>query len=871
MVARYQDVIKTVNPGVTVRLHDVSRFYTWIKVPNVPFEADESDLRNVFVRYGTVHMATLGRWRDGPLVGMPEGSFSLKMSLKHPIPSYVVMEDFRTQVYVTYSGQRRTCRLCGMYDHMAAQCPTRRGKTMEVRRIDVTKEQWSYASATQQHTLASKPWSEEVEGEIEESPVCLTLPGAVEDVGVVSATTEEDFVYTQDDMEHSIQEALNVLLDASTFEGIQGGLGDVSVQEKDGASTRHIAEHQVVVVEVHRNNSSEDEMDTDRSSRKRAAVIPDCEDVLTPGQRSGNKAWCDETHRDTGKSKCVQHVKENDTGEGEGRSGDICKGTKVVKLRQSSSYTTIIVISDDPAFLSAFVERSLKGRLLVWSTRLLAVTRLPLSQLQLLYTAFSKMNAMLLIINGKPAIIRCKIYIHLPYSSRETQPLQVASWTSRWGLIHTSNLTLFPDKFSKFQHGPHLLAASDGNSLHKMTVTNDPEAPGVSRIRFTGPMAHMMDYLAEALNFSYTIVRPPDGFWGANFGNGSWSGMVGMVMREEVQLAVGPFMLSGERSQVVDFTVPVMIDYWRIIGARGHPEVDPWGFVFPLAPLVWAFILAALIMLVAAVFLMYSSFSISTHRKGIWLQATFNYVRILLQQDITVPSYWWWERMVLMVWMMGTLVLTRSYSGNLMALLAVRHISEPYQSRRQVLDDPSVTMIWLKGSGLEGYLKSFQSGIYWEMAKAEKAGRLIWRTQSQFPGDVNTLVRRGHHVLMDAGVGISAQIAQDFSRTGRCSFYSSREGFLPLIFVMFSSQNNPIIPAFNKRMRDLTEAGLFLHWVKTSEPNYTMCVDAPTKITVITALSIRNIWGMFIILVFGYTVGLLAFLLELLSLCRKHI
>lgn len=73
MVAKYQDVLKIVSPGVTVSLRDVSRYYTWVKVHNVPFEVDECDLRSMFEQYGTVHMATLGRWHDGLLVGMPEG------------------------------------------------------------------------------------------------------------------------------------------------------------------------------------------------------------------------------------------------------------------------------------------------------------------------------------------------------------------------------------------------------------------------------------------------------------------------------------------------------------------------------------------------------------------------------------------------------------------------------------------------------------------------------------------------------------------------------------------------------------------------------------------------------------------------------
>lgn len=50
------------------------------------------------------------------------------------------------------------------------------------------------------------------------------------------------------------------------------------------------------------------------------------------------------------------------------------------------------------------------------------------------------------------------------------------------------------------------------------------------------------------------------------------------------------------------------------------------------------------------------------------------------------------------IWLMMTLVLMKSYEGNLMSLLAVRHVPQPYQSLRDVLNDPATTMIWQKGS-----------------------------------------------------------------------------------------------------------------------------------------------------------------------------
>ncbi|XP_042232877.1 uncharacterized protein LOC121873406, partial [Homarus americanus] len=163
------------------------------------------------------------------------------------------------------------------------------------------------------------------------------------------------------------------------------------------------------------------------------------------------------------------------------------------QLRELSSHTIIVVISNDPAFLAAFNEWFLKTRLLVWSTRLLVVTRLPLPKLHHLQRTFSKMNAMLVISSDNDLG---------NISPREAQALRVASWTPTSGIILASNLPLFPDKFTKFPHRPTLLAASEGNPFNKIIAIEASEAPGKKSINFKGPVPNLMDYLAKALNFS---------------------------------------------------------------------------------------------------------------------------------------------------------------------------------------------------------------------------------------------------------------------------------------------------------------------------------------------------------------------------------
>ncbi|XP_071545444.1 uncharacterized protein [Panulirus ornatus] len=695
------------------------------------------------------------------------------------------------------------------------------------------------------------------------------------------------------------------------------------------------------------------------------------------------------------------------------------------RLRLLSWCATLVVASDDPAFLAAFAHWSLKGRLLVWSTRLLVLTRLPLPELQYLHKTVSMMNAMLAIVDDSTNFIRCSMYVQLPYLPPDTTALRIATWTPQQGIALTSHLPLFPDKFSKFLVRPNLFAASEENACNVIGTEEDAEAPGGQRITFAGPIPNLLNHLANALNFSYTYKQPSDRLWGFKHEDGTWSGMVGMVSREEADIGVGLFGVTATRAEVVDYTWPTRIAYWRMLGVRGRTEVDPWGFMLPLTLLVWVAVLTELLVLPATMFLMSSCSHLTTISQKNWLNTTFVFIRVLLQQgksryqglltytykqpsdrlwgfkhedgtwsgmvgmvsreeadigvglfgvtatraevvDYTWPTriaYWrmlgvrgrtevdpwgfmlpltllvwvavltellvlpatmflmsscshlttisqknwlnttfvfirvllqqetlttwarWWERLVLGVWMMMTLVLTRSYAGNLMSPLAVRHIHEPFQTIRDVLDDQTVSMIWQADSALGQYLDSVQSGRFREVSDLEKIGRLKYKKLSEFPESMNTLVRRGDHVLVETDAAIRIYMARDFTNTGLCSFYESDEEFLPQMLAFIGPKDSSIVPALSKRMMAMTEAGLYSHWLRTAVPNATTCYRTPNKIAIRTSLSLKNVWvkrmyshvlwydwysqvsrqGMFVILSGGYVLSGIVLCLEIIS------
>ncbi|XP_071514411.1 uncharacterized protein [Panulirus ornatus] len=191
---------------------------------------------------------------------------------------------------------------------------------------------------------------------------------------------------------------------------------------------------------------------------------------------------------------------------------------------------------------------------------------------------------------------------------------------------------------------------------------------------------------------------------------------------------------------------------------------------------------------------------------------------------------------------MATLVLTKSYAGTLMSLLAVRHIPQPYQYLRDVVDDPYVTFIMQAGTLSLEEAESIKVGLLPEVITLVRERRIIFKPLPQYLEVMDTLVKRGDHVLEVSDMDLKMYMAQHFTLTGECYFYGSKEKYHPFYGSMVVRQDSPLLPALDKRILAMTEAGLFHYWMRSDQPNSTVCENAQSKITVKTPLTLSNIW-----------------------------
>lgn len=101
---------------------------------------------------------------------------------------------------------------------------------------------------------------------------------------------------------------------------------------------------------------------------------------------------------------------------------------------------------------------------------------------------------------------------------------------------------------------------------------------------------------------------------------------------QEVDIGLGPFTLTTDRAGVVDFTWPVEVTSGRILAGQHSPEVDPWGFMLPLSPAVWAATFAFIIFLPALMFLLSRSVTREAKRAE-WARQQFEFFSMFLQES----------------------------------------------------------------------------------------------------------------------------------------------------------------------------------------------------------------------------------------------
>ncbi|XP_015914837.2 glutamate receptor U1-like [Parasteatoda tepidariorum] len=133
----------------------------------------------------------------------------------------------------------------------------------------------------------------------------------------------------------------------------------------------------------------------------------------------------------------------------------------------------------------------------------------------------------------------------------------------------------------------------------RIAVLPNTRAIEVERINnktiISGIEAELIKLLSQGINFEYEILALSDESYGIKDTFGNWTGMVGMLARNEADMAISLIGITEERSTVVDFSLPYhyiektfMMNYASFL-----PKTA--AFLYPFSTFTWILILIVLL------------------------------------------------------------------------------------------------------------------------------------------------------------------------------------------------------------------------------------------------------------------------------------
>ncbi|CAG9782114.1 unnamed protein product [Diatraea saccharalis] len=250
----------------------------------------------------------------------------------------------------------------------------------------------------------------------------------------------------------------------------------------------------------------------------------------------------------------------------------------------------------------------------------------------------------------------------------EGDMVKIASWNEKRGLIPVSTKMSRLDVPGLYDRNKTYIISTIEEPPYM--IRNSPDGTK-NHYPYRGFCVDLAKMISEKLEIKYEFNMVKDGKYGNENPKiiGGWDGIVGELIRKEVDIAIAPLTITVERETVVDFTKPFLSFDIKPSSGTTKEATTIFSFLLPLSKEIWTNIV--------------NEFSF-------WNSMWFSLGSFMQQgSDITPRSVS--GRIVGIVWWFFALIVISSYTANLASYLTLSRISEPTPSFSKVATCPEDT------------------------------------------------------------------------------------------------------------------------------------------------------------------------------------
>lgn len=380
---------------------------------------------------------------------------------------------------------------------------------------------------------------------------------------------------------------------------------------------------------------------------------------------------------------------------------------------------------------------------------------------------------------------------------------------------------------------------------------------------YSGIAIEVVKRLSKIFKFKLKIVSPGDKQFGVLQTNNSWTGLIGLLVRNEADIGVTALSITVSRAQVVDFTRAYYVETAAIL-LRIPEEVQNYFAIFePFSAGVWFLLSATMIILIFLITIMtkleekqgeqhrmsriakllkkqalLSSKSetrpetASRKRKSIsvehklatlrglnpsaklefgsnWLDrfyySTTCVINILLIRDIKKPPHQTPIRILVCVWWLSTIVIVNIYFGILFGQLVVPRQPKTIETLEELVNQNSIGWSVTKGSAIyELFRKSPPNSVYGQLG-------LSMKNVTTADEGVENVINQGSAFIRERSI-LTFKVAQEHMRIHECKLQLAKEDFFSVGFGLGLAKNSSYLKPFNSALTLMIENGFVSHW-----------------------------------------------------------